>query len=396
MQAQLTMNSYRSGFVDICLKNAPYEARIWYDQLEELCQTVIKNNAREVDEKGIYPRASIAALRKIRAFGVAAPETYGGLDFGTAMAALVVETVAAACPSTAAILMFHFQVVNRVLNFGNAKLKREDLPKLVSGEWMGGSAWSELSSGADKSNIATHIHAEAGRKVVNGEKHFCTGLEGLSVIHVLLDGDHENENSLAPTFVRIRTAAEGVRLTPMKKLLGLRGSSTGTISLEAVAIDDDDIIDSIGSGPKLMRSNHEVLMNPGLIALGISRAAFEEVKKAVNGQWEGMRNTSNYQNTRFAVSNMEIRMSATYALATQTLKCIENKAPNLHIECSKVKVYATETASNITSTCMQLVGARGFVGDWPIEKYFRDARATLLMGPSNEIIREWIFKSNVS
>ena len=179
IEAQITMNSYRSGFVNRCLENITDEARIWYDQLEELCQSVVKRHAKEVDAKGIYPKESVNALKKFGAFSVSAPKEYGGLGFGPSVAALVVETVASVCPSTSAILMFHFQVVNRMLNFGNAKQKREDLPKLASGEWLGGSAWSELNAGADKTNTLTRLFGNSIHKKINGEKHFCTGLEGL-------------------------------------------------------------------------------------------------------------------------------------------------------------------------------------------------------------------------
>jgi alkylation response protein AidB-like acyl-CoA dehydrogenase len=162
------------------------------------------------------------------------------------------------------------------------------------------------------------------------------------------------------------------------------------VMLEGVEVSEEDIIDSIGAGMKLMRSNHEFLMNPGLIALGISRAIYEEAKQAVTGKWTGMRDTTGYQNTRFGISEIEFRISSAYALGSQTLRYLEQGLADISIECLKFKAYATAGVVEISSLGLQLVGARGFVGDWPVERLFRDARATMLMGPANEVIKEWV------
>jgi alkylation response protein AidB-like acyl-CoA dehydrogenase len=381
--------TYRNAFVNACLGHAPAEALEWLYKLEDVTENIIRRHGPLVDVQGTYPQHAVEALKEIGAFGVLAPKLYGGLGFGKPMAALAVETVAGACPSTAAILMFHYQVVNRVIDFGTKKQKETDLPELASGKCLGGSAWSELEAGADKSNILTRLENRSGRQVVNGEKNFCTGLEGLGIIHVLL-GVPQNGNGIAPTFVSVRANARGVKLSPIQNLMGLRGSSTGSVTLDEVDVSEDDIIDSIGTGMKLMRCNHEFLMNPGLIALGISRAMYEEAKQAVTGKWNGMRDTTTYQNTRFGIADIEVKISTAYALATQTVEYIEQGMEDIHLECLKFKIHATTTVTDISSMVLQLVGARGFVGDWPIEKLFRDARATLLMGPSNEVIKEWI------
>jgi alkylation response protein AidB-like acyl-CoA dehydrogenase len=206
----------------------------------------------------------------------------------------------------------------------------------------------------------------------------------------VLLGVPQNGHGIAPTFVGVKAGAAGVKLEPIRNLMGLRGSSTGSVTLEGVEVSEEDIIDSIGAGMKLMRSNHEFLMNPGLMALGISRAIYEEAKQAVTGKWAGMRDTTGYQNTRFGISDIEFRISSAYALASQTLRYLEQGLPDVSIECLKFKAYATAGVVEISSQALQLVGARGFVGDWPVERLFRDARATMLMGPANEVIKEWV------
>lgn len=383
------LRPYRKGFVDACLAAAPRHAQDWLIELDEVAARVVAMNAPGVDRQSIYPAESVLALRSIGAFGVAASTASGGLGFGNAVAALAVETVAAACPSTAAILMFHTQVLHRLERFGNAAQRRDDLPRLASGEWLASSAWSELGAGADKAGMQTRLDGEPDRRVVNGEKHYCTGLEGAELVHVLL-GAPTAEGALAPTFVRVRTREKGVDTRQIYDLMGLRGSSTGTVRLEDVAVEEEAIIGQIGSGMRLMQANHETLMNPGLLSLGIARAAYEEVKLAVTGGWEGMRATTDYQHTRFMLSELEVKLGAAYAYAAQTVNYMSAGMPELHVECSKVKMHASTTAAEVTSAAMQLAGSRAFTVGCPLERHFRDARATLLMGPTNELIKERI------
>jgi alkylation response protein AidB-like acyl-CoA dehydrogenase len=389
-----SLPSYRRGFVEACLAKAPPGAVDWLGRLDDVLSRVVAPLAPTVDRERAYPFQSLGALKEIGAMGVAAPAEVGGLDFGDAIAAMVVETVAAACPSTAAILMFHTQVVRRVRQHGTPRQKQEDLPRLARGEWMGASAWSELGAGADKSRLSTHLQGEPGKWLAVGEKAYCTGLEGAGIIHVLLGAPAAN-GALAPTFVRVRTGGPAVDLSEVYDLMGLRASSTGTVRLSGVPVTEEDVVGGLGQGMALMRANHESLMNPGLLALGIARAAYEEVKRATTGGWPGMHETIDYQNTRFSLADMELQIGSAYAYAAQCIRDVNAGRPELNVECSKVKVLASTMAAHLTAASLQLAGARGFTTPWPLERFFRDARATLLMGPTNEIIKEQIAKQIV-
>lgn len=384
-----SLRHYRRGFVEACLACAPPGARAWVSRLEEVASEVVARHAPEADRGRAYPSASVSALREVGAFGVGASQGVGGLGLGDGAAALAVETIAAACPSTAAILMFHTQVLQRVECFARGARQREELPRLASGEWLASSAWSEMGAGADKSGMKTRMDGEPGRWLIEGEKHYCTGLEGAALIHVLL-GARDAEGKFAPTFVRVRAGAKGVDTREVYELMGLRGSSTGTVRLEGVAADEEDIIGGVGRGMALMQANHRTLMNPGLLSLGVARAAYEQVKRMVSGCWGGMRPTTGYQHTRFVLADLEVKLGSAYSYAAQAVSYMNEGLPDLHVECSKVKMLASLAAAEVTSAAMQLAGSRAFTADCPLERHFRDARATLLMGPTNELIKERI------
>src|SRR5579871_3943878 len=347
---------YRHSFVEPCLAGASDDAIRWIHELDDLAGAAIRPLAAETDRLSRFPREALLKLRAIGAFGISAPADAGGLGFGDAVAALAVEIVAAGCPSTAAILMFHNQVVARIARFGHSERHRHDLERLAAGEWIGSSAWTELGAGAD-------------------------------LIHVLLDVPTQN-GQCNPTFLRVERNASGVEIADIYDLMGLRGSSTGTLRLQDVVVDDCDLVGNVGEGLQLMKASHETLMNPGLIALGIARAAYEEAKLGVQGLSAGSRNTSCYQSVRQAIADMELRLGAAYAYAGSVVRLMQERVNDLNIECTKIKVHASEAACEVATAAMRIAGGRGFSRKWPFERHFRDAQATVLMGPINELIRE--------
>jgi alkylation response protein AidB-like acyl-CoA dehydrogenase len=297
--------AYRRSFVEACLASAPSKAAGWLDTLEEVLRSVVVRHAIEVDRQCSYPYQSVHALRQIGLFGVNVPVEAGGLGFGDSVATLAVESIASACASTAAIVLFHLQVSRRLVQFGNAIQIDEDLPLLASGQWLASSAWTEAGSGADKAQSGTIVDGSEHGRRITGEKTFCTGLEGASLIHVLA-GVRRADGTVAPTFIRVRTDVPGVDTGDIYDLVGLRGSSTGTIRLKGVEVDDNDIVGGIGDGMKLMQANHTVLLNPGLLGLGVARTAYEETKRLSRGLSAAMRDITGYQHTRFVLADMEL------------------------------------------------------------------------------------------
>ena len=383
------LHSYRQPFVEACFATAPPDAQEWCQHLDAIARTVIAPAASDTDRRCAYPSASVDALRRIGAFGVNIPRSAGGLGYGDAIAALAIETVAAACASTAAVLMFHAQVTRRVAQFGDRAQRDEDLPRLASGEWLSSSAWTEPGAGADKSQLTTRVEPRGDLLTITGEKTYCTGLEGAALIHVLA-GVAQADGTAAPTFIRVLKSAPGVDTRDIYDLLGLRGSSTGTVRLRGVSLRPGDIVGAVGDGMRLMQANHDVLVNPGLLALGLARAAYEESKVVVRGVRAGTSDLTKYQHTRFVLAQLEVQITAAYAHAAHAIRYAAAEQRDSHLECLKLKVHASKMAGDVTAAALQLCGSRAYSTEWPLERYFRDARATSSMGPSTEVINERI------
>lgn len=380
---------YRRGFVEACLDGAPAAARAWVTDLEAVTGDRVAKLAPEVDRDATYPHASLDALAEIGAFGVAAPEEAGGLAFGNAVAALAVETVAAACASTAAIVMFHTQVVQRIVRHGSEAQRREDLPRLATGQWRGASAWSEPGAGADKRGMSSRLHHDRRDWTVAALKTFTTGLEGAGIVHALV-GSTAPDGTLTPTFVRVVARQPQVETVEIYNLIGLRGSSTGTIRIDNAPVTGADLLGELGSGRRLMADNHTSGMNPGMLALGIGRAAFEAARRFVTGSFPGTSDLRQSQTLRFALADLEIELGAAYAYAAQAVRYTTAQAPDVHLECTRFKVHATARLAACAARVVQLCGAAGMTSGLPVERHLRDAQAVVAMGPANHLVREQV------
>ena len=377
---------FRTDFAAASLAACPADARGWYERLERVAEDEIAPTAAENDRHGTFPAEALAALKRLGATAITIPTAYGGLGWPDALAALTVETLARACPSTAAILMFHYQVVRRTLEFGHEPWRAADLRDFAAGRHLGSSAWTEIGAGADKSGTRTRITAQGPQAQITGEKHFCTGLESSGILHVLVDS-----SDIVPrttSFVRVPVDARGVDLPEIYPLLGLRASSTGSIGLTDARVETGWLIGEAGDGPALMRHNHLFLMNPGLIALGIARDAIEAAKASVTGVERGSRDASGSQPLRVAIATMENELAAAYALAADCIAAQSSAPAERHARNLRLKLVASRCAVEIASRTMLIAGGRGFHAGWPHERHLRDAYATVVMGPPDSVIQE--------
>ncbi|MEU8708609.1 acyl-CoA dehydrogenase family protein [Streptomyces sp. NPDC048565] len=381
--------TYRDTFVAACLGGLPESSKDWFRLLDGITDGVIAAEAAQADTTGNPPLRSLAALDELGALGIQVPVEYGGLGYGDGAACLVVERVAQACASTAAVLMFHFQVVRRTLAFGADEWRGDDLHGFATGSLLGASAWTEKATTKNKGNLQTRLVSVGDGSTLElyGDKTFCTGLASAGVVHVLadthLDGEHQG-----PTFVRVDPKDPNLRISAPYPLLGLRASGTASVELRGVGLTRTDLVGEPGSGKELMGRNHEVCLNPGLLALGAAAGAFEDACLMATGRLPETQPRTGADHVRAALADTLVRVETSYAYAALA---VATSGPGASpVTSSKFKLQASAAAEEITAGLLHTVGSRGFLASFPLERRLRDARATALMGPSNELIRDRI------
>lgn len=367
---------YRDAFVAACLGERDASARALY---AGVCAELdrIGAAARAVDAAAVYPAAALDALQRAQAIGLTVPRAYGGAGAGDPLAALLVETLAHACPSTAAILMFHYQVVRRSARFApRNRLLAGDLAAFAAAGRTGVSGWTEPGARGDKSATRTvALAAPAGTLRLDGLKSHVTGLRAGAVAHVLC-----KVGGTDLSFVRVGIGPGGAAIGELYDLQGLRASATGSIVLDAVAVPSDSVVGEVGAGPALMRSNHEVLLNPGLIALGVASAALDHVLEVLLARDAGG-DAARGERARRLTAECEIALRAAYALAAQLVTRSGDDSANL-----RFKVFAAQTAVRVVAALAELSGSESFHSGTPLERAVRDVRAAALMGPTNDAI----------
>ncbi|MFD4558412.1 acyl-CoA dehydrogenase family protein [Streptomyces sp. NPDC058469] len=374
-------NSTGELFVQACLEGVPEDAHGFLKDLDQVIESVVAPSAAAVDEESAHPEAALEALSGIRALGVQIPKAYGGLGYGNEVAALVVERTARACASTAAVLMFHYQVVNRTMSFAHPARRADDLARFAD-RTLTASAWTE-STGKAKDAPETALSQAGSSGVIDGVKTFCTGLRSASVIDVLLSADFGGRKG--PTFVRVDTERAGVDIAEIYSMLGLRGTGTGAVELRGVPVRGTDILGPVGSAPELMRRNHRTPLNPGLIAMGIASAAYEDALRICRGESEGIPARHSRPEVRRTLAEAAVSVEQTYAYAAHLVRCIAADPESSHVPASKLKVQATAAAESLTRRLLPVVGSHGFLSSFPMERHMRDAEATALMGPTGDL-----------
>ena len=377
-----SLRSFREQFVQACMEDFAAPARKWFCALEEVVDEVVEPEAAAVDRTATLPRSSLAALREIGAFGVQIADRFGGLDLGDAAACLVVERVAQSCASTAAILMFHYQVVRRTLSHGAVPYRDDDLRGFASGALIGCSAWTEAGSGPDKTNLSTRLVAVKDGLLLDGEKTFCTGVTATGMVHVLADLQADGV-SQGSTFVRVDAKESGLRVSQPYPLLGLRASGTASVTFDGVVLRRDDLVGPPGSGALLMGLNHEVCLNPGLLALGTATSAFCSTVTMLKGADRLRRNT-----VQDALVTCLVQLESAYCMAAHAV--IQPASAAARIASGKFKLLATAVAEEVTDRLLHVAGSSGFLSTFPLERKLRDARATSLMGPANDLVKKRI------
>lgn len=362
----------------------------WVGLAADIARQTLAPQAAHVDRTGAFPREGVKALAASGLLGLMVPRAYGGQGEGPATCARVLEELAAGCASTAAIYLFHSQVVRRLLDVATPAQQERCLPGLAAGK-LGASSWTEPGSGADKHGLATTAVRSLGGFAVSGRKSFCTGAGEAAIYTVLVRmpgaGNREGEafGRGDQAFVILHGGMPGLSFGGHWDGMGLRGTATGELICERCRVPADQLLGAEGDGPRIMALNRRSGLHPGLIGLGIARAALDAASQYVGHHGHGQ-----HQAVRFMLAEADMRLAAARALAYEAADLAQAGAPEAGAASLRAKVVASEAAVAVTDLAVQLFGGRGYLREYPAERHYRDARALALMGPTSELCREML------
>ncbi len=363
-----------------------------HDALREavraLADDKIAPRAAEVDRTATYSWENFADCRAMELPALGIPAEYGGSGADSTTQAIMVEELARVCASTALTILISRLATIPILNWGSEDLRRRYVTRIASGESQGSYCLSEPEAGSDVASMKARAVRDGDSYVLSGMKSWITNA-GISDIYIVFaKTDPEAGNRGVSCFVVEREF--GLNFGKLEDKMGVRGSPTGEVLLEGARVPVENRIGEEGQGfsiamATLARSRPTI----GAQAVGIAQGAIDEAAAYIKGRHQFGRPIADLQGVQFMLADMAMKTEAARGLVYRATALIDERDPR-H-ELAKVgamaKCFASDTAMEVTTNGIQLLGGYGYVKDFPMERYFRDAKVTQIYEGTNQVQR---------
>lgn len=343
--------------------------------------------AMERDRTKAFPREQLREMGELGFMGMLVPEAYGGSETGVVAYALAIEEIAAAEGATSTIMSVHSSVgCVPILKFGTEEQKKRFLPKLASGEWIGGFALTEPHAGSDASNLRTKARRDGDHYVIDGAKQFITSGKNGDVIIVFAVTDPAAGKKGISAFI-VPTDTPGYEVIAVEQKLGLHASDTCALGFTEMRVPAENLLGAEGEGYKIALSNLEG-GRIGIAAqcVGMARAAMEAAVAYAKERTSFGKAIIDHQAVGFSLADMAVQIDAARLLVLRAAALREAGKPCL-AEASMAKLFASEMAEKVCSAAIQVHGGYGYLVDYQVERIYRDVRVTQIYEGTSEVQR---------
>ena len=369
----------------------PQEFKDFRDTIRDLVAGEIAPRAAEIDRTGEYPWDVRKALAEHDILGLPFPEELGGTGTGTLMLNVAVEEIAKACASSALILMVQELGTLPIQLHGTEEQKQQWLPACASGEKSPAFCLSEPEAGSDPGAMRTSAVKDGSDWVLNGTKNWITNATVADFYVVFAVTDRENKRISA--FV-VEKDAPGFSVPKLEHKIGIKGSPTGQPVFEDVRVPADALIGEEGRGMKVALSTLErTRLGAGAQAVGIAQGATDYATQYAKERVSFGKPIIEHQAIAFKLADMETKTAAARELLYTACAKADRNDPDLGKYSSMAKLFASDTAMDVTVDAVQVLGGFGYVNEYPVERMMRDAKITQIYEGTNEIQRMVISRS---
>ena len=362
---------------------------------QQLCKELFHNFAeneirpiaRDMDEKEEYPRELLDKLQKAHMFGIPYPQELGGAGADVLTYTLAMEELSKVDASTGITLSVHTSLCCPcIYENGTDEQKERFLRPLISGEKIGAFSLTEPNAGTDASGVQTTADKDGDYYVLNGSKMFTTnaGIADTFVVFALTDKSKGPKGMSA--FIVDRTM-EGITVGTNIPRMGIRAASNCEVAFTNVKVPADRLLGKEGGGYKIaMTALGGGRIGIGAQAVGIAQGAINEAIKYVKERKQFGKNISKFQNTQFKLAEMQTKVDAARLMVWRAA-VEKDKHGNYAPLAAMCKLFASETANEVTRGCVQLFGGYGYSREYPVERAMRDAKITEIYEGTSEAMK---------
>ncbi|OUM84689.1 MAG: acyl-CoA dehydrogenase [Bacillus thermozeamaize] len=361
--------------------------------IHRLAQEKIKPRAAEIDERGEYPYDIFQLLAAQGYLGVTFPPEYGGAGLDLLSYCIVVEEVARVCASSSQIVTVQELGMLPLYLGGSEEQKRRYLPDLIQGKRIGAFGLTEPTAGSDVRSMKTRAEKDGGYYVLNGQKVFISN-GGVADLYTVFA---KTEQGI--TAFLVEKGTPGFTVGKLEKKMGIKGSPTAQLFFENCRIPAENRIGEEGDGWLIaMKTLERTRPGIGAQALGIAQGALDVCLEYVQEREQFGRPIGTFQGIQFMLADMAIRIEAARGLVYRAATALNEadfrgKNPEQARLASMAKVFASDTAMQVTTDAVQILGGYGYIQDYPVERMMRDAKITQIYEGTNQIQRIVIARS---
>jgi butyryl-CoA dehydrogenase len=370
------------------------EQRMLRDEVRRFAEEVVKPIAKETDAKGIFPRDAIRQAGEMGLMGVCVPEEYGGAGMDTISYCIVIEEISRVCGSTGVILSVNNSLVcDPLMKFGTKEQKQLFLKPLAAGEKIGCFALTEPGAGSDPAGLLATARRDGDDYVINGNKIFITNGTDADVAIIFASVDLSRKHKAITAFV-VSADTPGYAHGHHEYKLGVNGSGTTELSFTDMRIPAAWRLGEEGDGFKVAMAT----LDGGRIgiaaqAVGIARGGFEEALAYSKEREQFGKSISTFQAIQHYLADMSTELDAGRLLTWKAAWTKDNRK-RYSLEAAQAKLFASEMAQRVTNKALQIHGGYGYIREYNVERYFRDARITEIYEGTSEIqkmvIADWV------
>lgn len=348
----------------------------------------IAPNAAQWDKDQYFPLEVFAAAGEMGFCGIYTSEEFGGMGLSRLDTSVIVEELAAACPSTAAFITIHNMVGWMVSSFAKAEVAAELAPKLASGELLGSYCLTEPGAGSDAASLRTRATKEGDEYVLNGSKVFISGAGSTDILVVMARTGSQEEGARGVSAFIVDAKADGIEYGKSEDKMGWNCQPTREITFNNVRIPAANLLGEEGEGFKFaMKGLDGGRINIATCSLGAAQAAVNLARDYMHERKQFGRELANFQALQFKLADMATNLIAARQMVRLAAFKLDEADPEATMFCAMAKRYATDVCFEIIDEALQIHGGYGYIKEYPVEKLLRDARVHRILEGTNEIMR---------
>lgn len=373
------------------------EQEMWKQALHEFCAAEVRPKASEMDANATFNRQAVEKMGPLGLLGLNIAEEYGGTGIDAISAAIAIEELGWSCGGTALSISAHNGLGCAPISlFGSAEQKKHWLPALASGEaGLAALALTEPSGGSDLSRaLQTHAELDGDEWVINGSKAWITNPSVGSLV-LTLCRTNTRKDSKAFSLIIVPTDAKGLHIHPAESKMGVRASPTHALSYENVRVPANHLLGDIGQG---LYQTYEILdggrISIGALSIGLARAALEEAMRYAKQREAFNSKLSGHQAIQWMIADAVTQIEAARWLIYHAA-WKKDQGGRFTKEASMAKLFASEMAEQVCRDAIQVLGSYGYSQEYPVERFYRDARLMTIGEGTSEVQRMVISKQSL-